>query len=103
MSGLDLAETRRVPFPPVRGFDDSSSFKTLRNWRFSVLRMSTRFLRLRIMASLGSMMTKGCVRIFFALAAYLSVFIVSDKLDAAGDTQAICNENVFFCNIELKT
>ena len=41
------------------------------------------------MASLGSMIMKGWVRIFFARAAYRNVFRVSAKLEAAGDTHAI--------------
>ena len=36
-----------------------------------------------------TMIMKGCVRIFLALAAYRNVFKDSDKLEAAGDTQVI--------------
>ena len=52
-------------------------------------------------ASLGSMIIIGLVRIFFALAAYLRVFIVSLILDRAGEIHAIyedylINYNSFF-------
>ena len=43
----------------------------------------------RMRASLGSIIIIGLVRIFFALAAYLSVFIVSLIFDRAGEMQAI--------------
>ena len=46
---------------------------------------------------------KGWVLIFLALAAYLSVLTVSDKLEAAGDTQAIYNKNVVVCLFDKTT
>ena len=39
------------------------------------------------------MTTTGLVLILLARAAYLSVLDVSDKLDLAGETQAICGHN----------
>lgn len=39
-----------------------------------------------------TMTTIGLVRIFFALAAYRSVFTVSLTFDRAGDMQAICQK-----------